>query len=227
MNKLLNEKITIAIDGPAGAGKTTIAEALSKKLNIMYLSTGALYRAYAVKYLDNNLDIHSVAVAQQVANNSDIDVKFIDGKQHTFLDGVDVSNRLYNDEISMISSTVSQHKIIRQSLINIQQKIAAEQSVIMDGRDIGSVVLPKADYKFYLDADVSVRAQRRYEQLIKKGEKATYKDVLQDMKNRDINDSTRSISPLMKCPDSIIIDCTNLNIEQVVEEFLKYIKKDK
>ena len=224
MNKIFKNKITIAIDGPAGAGKTTIAEALSKKLNIMYLSTGALYRAYAVKYLDTQLDVNSADIAKKVANESEINVRFIDGAQHTFLDGVDVTNRLYNDEISMISSTVSKQPIIRQSLKDLQQKIAEEQSVIMDGRDIGSVVLPKADYKFYLDADVNVRAKRRFDQLIKKGYKANYEDVLQDMKNRDINDTTRNISPLKKCPDSIVIDCTNLNIEQVINEFLKYIR---
>ena len=224
MNKILKDKITIAIDGPAGAGKTTIAEALSKRLNIMYLSTGALYRAYAVKYLDKKLDINSEQIAQIVAKESDINVKFINGKQHTFLDGKDVSDRLYSDEISMISSTVSKQPIIRQSLKGLQQKIATEQSVIMDGRDIGSVVLPMADFKFYLDADVNVRARRRYEQLLQKGMKVDFEDVLTDMKNRDINDTTRNISPLKKCEDSIVIDCTNLNIEQVVDEFLKHIK---
>lgn len=216
--------VTIAIDGPAGAGKTTIAEALSKRLNIMYLSTGALYRAYAVRYLDQNLDVNSEQTAKNVAETSVIDVKFIGGKQHTFLDGVDVSNRLYNDQISMISSTISKQPIIRQSLKQLQQKIATEQSVIMDGRDIGSVILPNANYKFYLDADVAVRAKRRFDQLLQKGEKANFDDVLADMKNRDLNDSTRNISPLKKCADSIVIDCTNLSIEQVVDEFLKYIE---
>lgn len=225
MSKILSDKkITIAIDGPAGAGKTTIAQALSKKLNIMYLSTGALYRAYAVKYLDNKLDINSPDVASKVAKDSDITVKFINGTQHTFLDGIDVSDRLYNDAISMISSTISKQPVIRQSLKSLQQKIADEQSVIMDGRDIGSVVLPKADYKFYLDADVKVRAERRFKQLLQKGEKANYDEVLQDMINRDINDTTRNISPLKKCKDSIVIDCTNLGIDEVVNEFLKHIK---
>lgn len=220
----MSKKITVAIDGPAGAGKTTIAEALSKKLNILYLSTGALYRAYAVKYLDKGLDVNSQSVAQIVADKSDITVKFINGKQHTFLDGIDVTERLYSDEISMISSTISKQPVIRQSLIHLQQQIAQEQSVIMDGRDIGSVVLPMADYKFYLDADVNVRAKRRYEQLLSKGLTSTFDEVLIDMKNRDINDTTRNISPLKKCEDSIVIDCTNLTVDQVVNEFLKYIK---
>lgn len=224
MNK---NNLTIAIDGPAGAGKTTIAKALSRKLGIMYLSTGALYRAYAIKYIENNLDVNSCAVASDVANCTKIDVRYINGVQHTILDGVDVTTKLYQDQVSEVSSVVSKHQQIRLALQTIQKQIAKSQSVIMDGRDIGSVVLPLANYKFYLDADIEIRAKRRHNELVLRGDKIDYEEVLMDMKKRDFNDINRSISPLVKCKDSIVIDCTNLTVEQVVDEFLKYIKKEK
>lgn len=220
------KKITIAIDGPAGAGKTTIAKALSKKLDILYLSTGALYRAFAIKFIDNNLDPNCEIAAQTVAKSTVIDVEYKDGLQHTFLDGIDVTDRLYQPKVSEYSSLVSKHKPTREALKSIQQKIAKEQSVIMDGRDIGSVVLPLAKYKFYLDADVKVRAQRRFDELVKKGENVNFEDVLSDMIERDYNDTNRAVSPLVKCKDSIVIDCTNLTIEQVVAQFEKYIKDE-
>lgn len=218
------KKIIIAIDGPAGAGKTTIAKALSKKFDVLYLNTGALYRAYAYKFVKDDLDINDPEVAELVAKKANIDVKYINGEQHTFLDDEDVSDKLHTDLISKMASTVSQYPIIRKTLIGIQQNIAQKQSVIMDGRDIGSVVLPMADYKFYLDADVKIRAERRYKEYLKKGIQTSYEKILEDMKNRDFNDTNRAISPLKKCKDSIVIDCTNLSIEQVVEKFLEYIK---
>ena len=221
-----SKKIIIAIDGPAGAGKTTIAKALSKQLDILYLNTGALYRAYGLKCLDNKLNANSLETASNLSQSTVIDVKYIDGAQHTILDGVDVTDRLYDEGVSGLASTISKHDVIRQSLKNIQQKIASNQSVIMDGRDIGSVVLPMADYKFYLDADVEVRAKRRWLELKTKDDNILYEDVLREIKERDHNDITRDLSPLVKCKDAITIDCTNLGVNQVVDLFLKYIKKE-
>lgn len=218
------EKLLIAIDGPAGAGKSTIAQALAKRLDIPYFSTGAMYRAFAVKYLSLGLDATSESDACWIAQNSSVYMKYKNGKQYVLLDGIDVTDKLYSDEISRVASQISVHKVIRQKMVEIQRQAANSQSLVMDGRDIGSVVLPDAKYKFYLDASVEIRAQRRYQELINKGENVTFDEVLKDMKERDYRDKTREISPLVICKDAIVIDCSNLNIEQCVEEFLKYIE---
>ena len=221
------KKIVIAIDGPAGAGKSTIGKQLSMRLGVPYFSTGALYRALAVKCLDLKLDARSQENAEYIASNTEIDVKYEGQNQYIILDGVDVSNRIYNPEVSDVASQISVHPVIRQKLVDLQRNLAERQSIIMDGRDIGSVVLPNADYKFYLDADVRVRAQRRYEELIGKGKQVDYQNVLDEMIERDRRDKERETSPLIICEDAIVIDCSNLNIEQVVDKFVEIIEKGK
>ena len=221
----MKNKIVIAIDGPAGAGKSTIAKALAKKLEIAYISTGSMYRALALKCINNNFDATDENVANQIANSTTLNVEYRNGDQLVFLDGKDVTTKLYTDKVSDFASKISVHKVVREKLVEVQREIAQRQSVVMDGRDIGSVVLPNADLKFYLDADVEIRAQRRYEELLSKGAKATYEEVLTDMKERDYRDKTREISPLKICDDAIIIDCSHLSIEEVVNKFLSYIKE--
>ena len=221
----MKNKIVIAIDGPAGAGKSTIAKALAKKLEIAYISTGSMYRALALKCINNNFDATDENVANQIANSTTLNVEYRNGDQLVFLDGEDVTTKLYTDKVSDFASKISVHKVVREKLVEVQREIAQRQSVVMDGRDIGSVVLPNADLKFYLDADVEIRAQRRYEELLSKGAKATYEEVLADMKERDYRDKTREISPLKICDDAIIIDCSHLSIEEVVNKFLSYIKE--
>lgn len=218
------KKLVVAIDGPAGAGKTTIAKELSKRLNIPFFSTGALYRAYALKCVQCGLDATDVQSAKQIALTTQLDVKYIDGNQHVILDGVDVTDKLHGDKISDVASLISAHKVIREHLENLQRNLASTQSIIMDGRDIGSVVLPQADFKFFLDADVHVRAERRYNELLQKGENVTYQNVLQELQERDYRDKTRKISPLVQCKDAIKIDCSSLTIEQVVEKFVEVIQ---
>ena len=219
----MEKKLVIAIDGPAGAGKTTIAKALANKLCIPFFSTGAMYRALALKCLRQNLDPKTEKTAQQIANSTNLDISYKNGNQSVLLDGEDVTNLLYTDDVSMYASQISVHKIIRQKMVEIQRNVAGSQSVIMDGRDIGSVVLPMANFKFYLDADVEVRAKRRFDQLASQGNQITYEEVLEDMKQRDIRDKTRDISPLVVATDAIIIDCTNLTIDEVVKKFIDYI----
>ena len=221
------KKIVIAIDGPAGAGKSTIGKELAKRLGVPYFSTGALYRALAVKCLNLNLDARSQENAEFIANNTELDVKYEGQNQYIILDGTDVSNRIYNPEVSDVASQISVHPVIRQKLVDLQRNLAERQSIIMDGRDIGSVVLPNADYKFYLDADVKVRAQRRYEELISKGKQVDYQNVLDEMIERDRRDKERETSPLIICEDAIVIDCSNLNIEQVVDKFVEIIEEGK
>ena len=221
----MKNKIVIAIDGPAGAGKSTIAKALAKKLEIAYISTGSMYRALALKCINNNYDATDENIANQIAKSTTLNVEYRNGDQLVFLDGEDVTTKLYTDKVSDFASKISVHKVVREKLVEVQREIAQRQSVVMDGRDIGSVVLPNADLKFYLDADVEIRAQRRYEELLSKGAKATYEEVLTDMKERDYRDKTREISPLKICDDAIIIDCSHLSIEEVVNKFLSYIKE--
>ena len=218
------KKIVIAIDGPAGAGKSTIGKELAKRLGVPYFSTGALYRALAVKCLDLKLDARSQENAEFIANNTELDVKYEGQNQYIILDGADVSNRIYNPEVSDVASQISVHPVIRQKLVDLQRNLAERQSIIMDGRDIGSVVLPKADFKFYLDADVRVRAQRRYDELVGKGKNVDYQSVLDEMIERDRRDKSRETSPLVICEDARVIDCTNLNINQVVDKFIQIIK---
>ena len=221
------EKLVIAIDGPAGAGKSTVAKALAKKLDIPYFSTGAMYRALAVKCLNLGLDATNESDANFIAQNTVVSMKYENGNQYVLLDGKDVTDKLYTDEISKGASQISVHKVIRQKMVEIQRQIAKTQSVVMDGRDIGSVVLPNAKFKFYLDADVEIRAKRRFEELLKNGENVTFEEVLSDMKERDFRDKTREISPLIICKDATIINCSNLTIDECVEEFLKHIYKIK
>ena len=219
----MEKHLVIAIDGPAGSGKSTMSQALSKRLNIPYFSTGSMYRALALKCARLHLDPASEETADFIAKSTHLDLVFKNGNQIVLLDGEDVSNLLHTDEISLYASQISTHKIIREKMVEIQRKVANQQSLVMDGRDIGSVVLPMANFKFYLDADVNVRAKRRYDQLVLSGNNISFDEVLEDMKNRDIRDKTRKISPLVVAKDAIIIDCTNLTIEEAVDEFMKYI----
>ncbi len=223
----MNKKIVIAIDGPAGAGKTTVAKELAKKMDIPYFSTGSMYRALALKCIQLGLDATNEKDANLIANNTTVGIKYENGKQYVLLDGENVTELLYTDQISAGASQISVHKIIREKMVEIQRHVAQNQSVIMDGRDIGSVVLPMADFKFYLDADVKVRAKRRFDELKSKGNNISFEEVLKDMKERDIRDKSREISPLVICDDAIVIDSTNLSIDGVLNEFFKHIGEKK
>ncbi len=215
--------LVIAIDGPAGAGKTTVAKALAKKLEIPYFSTGAMYRALALKCLRNGKNPENQADAEEIVNNARLSLKYENGKQSVILDDEDVTDMLYSDQISVGASQISVHKIVREKMVELQRQVANSQSVIMDGRDIGSVVLTMAKYQFYLDADVNVRAKRRYDELLSKGSLVSFDEVLEDMKERDYRDKNREISPLIICKDAKVIDSTNLSVEEVVNEFISKI----
>ena len=218
------KNLVIAIDGPAGAGKTTVAKALASRLEIPYFSTGAMYRALALKCLRSGKNPENKDDAEQIAKSAKLSLKYANGKQSVILDGEDVTDMLYSDQISVGASQISVHKYVREKMVDIQRQVANQQNVIMDGRDIGSVVLPMAKYKFYLDADVNVRAKRRYDELLSKGSQISFEEVLQDMKERDFRDKNRDISPLIVCDDAVVIDSTNLSVEQVVDEFISKIK---
>ena len=216
--------LNIAIDGPAGAGKSTIAKIIASKLGIIYLDTGAMYRAAALKCLREGIDTKDTYMVRKMVDLIDIKIVFEDNEQRIFLDNEDVTGLLRTKEVTTASSDVAVVPEIRKKLVEIQRKIAAKKSVIMDGRDIGSYVLPNAKYKFFLTASVEERAKRRYKEQIEKGISGTdYDDVYKDIVYRDKNDSSREFAPLIKAPGSIELDTTNMGIDQVVDEILKTV----
>ncbi|KGG79671.1 cytidylate kinase [Caloranaerobacter azorensis H53214] len=215
------DKIVIAIDGPAGAGKSTIAKIIAKKLNINYIDTGAMYRALTLKALKNNIDFNDKNSLISLLDKTDID--YYDN--HIYLDGKIVDNEIRSNEVSKNVSKVAKIKEIRIKLVEIQRKIASNKSVIMDGRDIGSHVLPDADFKFYVTASVDERSYRRYKELISKNVGISLKQVKEEIKQRDEIDKNREFSPLIKSEDAILIDTTRKTVEESVNEILNIIKK--
>lgn len=217
-------KISIALDGPSGSGKSTVAKFLSKKLNILYLDTGAMYRAVAVKTLSLGIDTFDEKGVSSFINDIDLKIDYIDGAQHTFLDGEDVSEKIREPHVSMAASNVSSLKCVRLKMVEMQRKIASTMSCVLDGRDIGSYVLPNANYKFYITADVKTRTDRRFKELTEKGHVVNYDELYKEIEQRDYNDKHRDFSPLVQAEDAILIDTSLLNIEQVIDKVLSYIK---
>jgi len=204
----------IAIDGPAGAGKSTIAKLVAKRYKITYLDTGAMYRA--ITWLIDHLQIDFKATAEIIAQTEKAEITF--QEECVFLNGQDVSKEIRMPNISQHTSEIAKIKEVREMLVDRQRKIAAQDSVVMDGRDIASVVLPNADYKFYLDASVEERGRRRYEELLKKGDASkSYESVCQDIQQRDYYDSHRKESPLICTEDAIVIDTTGMRISEVCD----------
>lgn len=214
----------IAIDGPSSAGKSTVAKLLAEKLNILHLDTGSMYRAFGLKAINNNIDPLNEAEVSTIIDNTIIEVKYIDGQQHIFLDSVDVSTDIRQHNISQAASDISSLFIVRNKLVKLQQQIASKCSCVLDGRDIATVVLPNATYKFYLTAEASVRAQRRTAELISKGIEVDPTSIYNDILTRDYNDSHREHSPLTMSADSIVIDCTQLTVKQVVDKILAIVE---
>ena len=210
---------SIAIDGPAGAGKSTIAKRLAKELGYYYVDTGAIYRTVAY-FLDlwgvSPKDIDNV---NRYIDELTVGIEYDeDGLQHMIMNGMDVTGEIRTQDISQKASLVSAHPCVREMLLDMQRDVAKAHNVIMDGRDIGTVVLPKADVKIFLTADPEVRAKRRYDELIAKGQKANLETILKEIKQRDYQDTHREIAPLKMARDSIKVDTSNMDIEQVVAE---------
>lgn len=217
--------INVAIDGPAGAGKSTIAKAAAKQLNYIYVDTGALYRTIAYNAVMNNVIDDTNGIIAML-DNTKVELKYIDGVQAVFLNGEDVSAFIRTPEISMGASKVSAIPEVRAFLLSLQQEIAKENDVIMDGRDIATVVLPNADVKIFLFASPECRAERRYKELVEKGENVKYEDVLADVNQRDYQDSHREIAPLKPSEDSIMLDTSKLNLDESIELVIKTIKEN-
>ena len=211
----------IAFDGPAGSGKSTIAKIISEKLGITYLDTGAMYRAVTLYFLENNVDFNDEN--QVKINLEKIELEFINDK--LYLNNKDVSVQIREKNVNDNVSFVSAIRIVREKMVDLQRKMSGKKSVVLDGRDIGTVVFPNADYKFYITASVDVRARRRYEEELEKGiSNLSLNEVKKSMENRDYIDSNREVTPLKKADDAIEIDTSDMSIDEVLEKILSYIK---
>lgn len=217
--------ISVAIDGPVGAGKSTIARTAAERLNFIYCDTGALYRAVGLFCLRNGVDMHDPSEIAMSLSSIKLEIRLVEGVQRIFLNGEDVSEEIRLPEISMAASAVSAVPEVRAALLNMQRDIAETNNVIMDGRDIGTVVLPNADVKIFLTAKPEIRAKRRYDELIAKGGSVTFEEVLDDLNKRDYNDSHRAAAPLKKAADAVLADTSELDFEQSVELVCGLIKE--
>lgn len=214
------KNLVIAVDGPAGAGKSTIAKIIADKLNINYIDTGAMYRAVTYKVLQNNIDTTDEQAIIEVAKASEIDFK----DNNIYLNGEILKDEIRTMEVSNNVSNVAKIKEVRYLMVDVQRNIGKVSSVILDGRDIGSYVFPNADYKFFLNASPEERGERRYKELVKKGYETTLEEVIKDVIRRDEIDSNREFAPLVKADDAIEIDTTGKSIEGVVEDVISKIK---
>lgn len=222
MNK---DRFSVAIDGPAGAGKSTISKYISKELGLLYIDTGAMFRALAYYVLSRGGDTKDAKSVEKFLPEIDIDLKENGGTLNVLLNGEDVSGKIRTPEVSVGASDVGTIPAVRTKLLELQRNIAERQDVLMDGRDIGSFVLPNANIKIFLTADVEIRAQRRFAELLKKGEDVSFEDVLSDMKFRDKNDSERKIAPLKKAEDAILADTSDLTLEESLNLVMKIVKR--
>ncbi len=218
--------ISIAIDGPAGAGKSTLSRKTAENLGFIYVDTGALYRTVGLKFSMSGADTSLDCDIEGILAQTTVDIRFVDGEQRVFLDGKDVSNEIRTPAASMMASAVSAKPPVRAFLLDMQRKLARENNVVMDGRDIGTVVLPDATVKIYLTASAKARAERRYKELLEKGTEVTFKEVYDDMVQRDYNDMNRDIAPLKQADDAVLADTTECNLQESLDLLLKIIKEN-
>ena len=218
--------INVALDGPVGAGKSTVARECAKRLGFVYVDTGALYRSCALFCIRNDTAISAEnenAVSELLRSSLDLDFEIIDGVQHVYVNGEDVSDKIRTPEISKAASDVSALPSVRKFLLDRQRDIAAKNNVIMDGRDIGTVILPNADLKVFITAKPEIRAKRRFDELIAKGVDITFKEVLADVNERDYNDSHRSEAPLRQAEDAVLLDTSELDFEGSVNSLIELV----
>ena len=213
----------VALDGPAGAGKSTVAKTVAKNLEILYVDTGALYRSLALFAINNNVSCSDEENVLKILDKANVELKYVNKVQRVFLNNEDVSEKIRTPEISMGASDISAIPAVRQFLLDLQRKIARENSVIMDGRDIGTVILPDAEVKIFITASAEIRAKRRYDELIEKGQDVVYEDVLKDVIERDYNDSHRKIAPLKQADDAVLLDTSSLSLDESIDAVIEII----
>ena len=214
-------RINIAVDGPAGAGKSTIAKLVAKKRNLIYVDTGAMYRAMALLMIRNGVDLSDTERIISLAETADISIAYEKGEQVVLLNGENVNAFLRTEAVGNAASAVSAIGAVRKKLVQLQQQLAAKSDCIMDGRDIGTCVLPNASCKIYLTASSAVRAKRRFDELTAKGEECDYDKILADIEPRDYRDMHREISPLKQAPDAILVDSSDMTVEDVVDRIIE------
>ena len=215
----------IALDGPAGAGKSTIAKIIAKRLGLPYLDTGAMYRAMALCAFSEGVSLTDAEKVDELLNRTDIRVAYLDDGQHVFVNGTDVTGRLREEEIGKGASLISKLRCVRDKLAGMQRDIAHETHAVLDGREIGTFVIPETPYKFYVTATAEERALRRVRQLEEKGEKPDYELILRDIEARDYQDSHRDYAPLKQAEDAVLIDTTHMTIDEAVETVLRALEE--
>jgi cytidylate kinase len=218
------KRLTIAIDGPSGAGKSTVARTLAKRLGYVYIDTGAMYRSVALRAKEKGISPWDELALNQLASSLQISFATEKEQTHVFCDGNDVTEAIRTPEISRLASSISKQKGVREVLVRMQREMGKEGGVILEGRDIGTVVFPDADVKFYLDADSDERVRRRYDEMVEKGVKVDFKEAQEELVQRDYNDMHRIYSPLKKANDAVFIDSTDRSVEEVVEEMVSIAK---
>lgn len=215
----------IAIDGPAGAGKSTIAKRLAKELGYVYVDTGAMYRAMAYYFLKNHVDTNDEEAIAKACPNVNVTIAYKDGEQQVLLNGENVNGVIRKEEVGKTASTTSVYPVVRAKLMDLQRELATKENVIMDGRDIGTVVLPNADVKIFLTASSKVRAKRRYDELTEKGVECDFDEIEKDIIDRDYRDMHRETAPLKQAEDAILLDSSELDIDGVVNRMKEIIKE--
>jgi CMP/dCMP kinase len=218
------KKFVVTIDGPAGAGKSTVSKALARKLSYIYLDTGALYRALAYKVLEEGILPHDERALADLCSRIEIYLENIDGSLNVFVDGENVTKRIRSEEVGLAASTVSAVSAVRKRLLSIQRDVGERGGIVAEGRDMGTVVFPNADYKFYLDADVEERIRRRHNELLTRGGSSDYKTIAGGLVARDRQDQERDIAPLKASEDAIIVDSTMMSITEVIKKMISIIK---
>ena len=224
LRKDLSKKLNIAIDGPAGSGKSTISKILASRFDILYLDTGAMYRACALACVRGNIDCKDEAGVDKIIGGINISVKYENGSQKTLLNGDDVSDKIRTPEISMLASSVSAHGSVRKKMVELQREIAGQNSCVLDGRDIGTNVLPDAEFKFFLTASPEIRAERRMKENREKGIEQPFDSVLKEIILRDEQDRNRKIAPLLKAADAKEVDTGDMTVGEVVDCIVRHIQ---
>lgn len=224
-DKWKEQTVAVAIDGPSGAGKSTIAKLLAKELQFIYVDTGALYRAIGYMALRRGISLQDAAGIEALLPDLRLEIRYMDGSQRVLVNGEDVSDKIRTPEVSMAASAVSSLPAVRRFLLDLQRDMAKTNNVIMDGRDIGTVVLPDARVKIFLTASAEVRARRRFEELKEKGVPTTYDEVLADMEKRDYDDSHRAAAPLKAAEDAILVDTSSLDLDGAVSAIKAVVEK--